>query len=63
MRKEIPYKFTIRFDNGIVQTKKMSTEKEILPFLVMRLRQQYPKANIDWEGADGSHGTTEIGAQ
>lgn len=59
----IEYKFTIRFHNGTTKTRKIPIDKQTFPFLVMRLRYQYPKADIDWEGSDGSTGTTQIGAQ
>jgi len=58
--KPIAYTITIRFANGIKKIKKHTVEKEILPFLVMRLKSQYRMADIDWEGSDGSYGTTEI---
>ncbi len=63
MSMEVMYKFTIRFPNGIQKIKKIPIERHILPFMVMRLRNQYVKANIDWEGSNGDKGTTEIGAQ
>jgi hypothetical protein len=60
MNNEIPYTFTIRFANGVTKVKKMSCDKMTLPYLIMRLRSQYVKAYIDWKGADGSNGTTEL---
>lgn len=57
---EIQYKFTIRHNNGVVKVRKIPISKEIFPYLVMKLRSQYPMANIDWEGSDGSTGTTQI---
>lgn len=59
----IDYKLTIRFPNGVTKVKKMSISKQSFPFLVMKLRSQYRNADIDWEGSDGSTGTTELGAQ
>lgn len=59
---DIPYKITIRFPNGYEKIKRVSVSKQTLPFLIMRLRQQYIKAFIDWEGGDDK-GTTEIGKQ
>lgn len=59
---EIPYKITIRFSNGYEKIKRISVDKQTLPFVIMRLRQQYIKAFIDWEGGDDK-GTTEIGKQ
>ena len=63
MRKEVLYTFTIKFPHGIEKVKKIALEEQTLPFMVMRLRQQYVKAIIDWEGTNGHKGTTEIGAQ
>jgi hypothetical protein len=63
MRKEILYTFTIRFANGMKKVKKISLEEQTLPFMVMRLRQQYVKAFIDWSGTNGHKGTTELEAQ
>jgi len=59
---DIPYKITIRFPNGYEKIKRVNVSKQTLPFLIMRLRQQYIKAFIDWEGG-GDKGTTEIGKQ
>lgn len=63
MTREVDYKFTIRFPNGYQKVKKIPIQKHTLPFMVMRLRQQYVKAFIDWESVDGDKGTTELGAQ
>lgn len=63
MSKEVMYTFTIRFPNGVQKVKKIAVEKETVPFMVMRLRQQYLKAFIDWKGVNGDYGTTELGAQ
>lgn len=57
---DINYKVTINYPNGAKKVKKFSINKESFPFLIMRLRSQYVMATIDWEGADGSYGTTEI---
>ena len=57
---DIPYKVTLRFPSGIVKVKKYNIDKDTLPYLIMRLRSQYKIAEIDWEGADGSYGTTTI---
>ena len=58
---DINYKVTIRFPGGIKKkTKQYSIDKQTFPFLIMRLRSQYVRADIDWEGSDGSRGTTEI---
>lgn len=63
MNREVNYKFTIRFPNGYQKVKKIPLQQHTLPFMVMRLRQQYVKAFIDWQGENGDKGTTQIGAQ
>lgn len=60
---EIMYKITIRFNNGVTKVKKVSTEKTTIPFLIMKLRSQFIMADIDWEGSDGSTGTTQLNVQ
>ena len=57
---EIPYILTIKFPNGTTKVKKANVEKQILPYLVMKLKAQYRMAEIDWQGANGDSGTTEI---
>lgn len=63
MKKEALYTFKIKFPYGKEKVKKISLEEQILPFMVMRLRQQYVKAVIEWEGTNGHKGTTELGVQ
>lgn len=63
MKKEVLYTFKIKFPHGVEKVKKISLEEQTLPFMVMRLRQQYVKAIVEWEGTNGHKGTTEIGAQ
>ena len=58
--KEVMFTFTIRFKNGVQKQKKMSIEKDLVIHLVRRLRMQYPTAVVDWEGSDGTTGTTEL---
>lgn len=58
---DINYKVIIRFPGGVKKkVKQYSIDKQTFPFLLMRLKSQYTKADIDWEGSDGSYGTTEI---
>lgn len=59
--KESQYTFTIKHDWGGKRIiKRCSLEKSIVPFFVMRLRSQYRKSVIEWQGENGDSGTTEI---
>ena len=60
---DIDYRLTIKFYNGTTKVRKISISKQTFPFLVMKLRSQYPNSDIEWQGSDGSTGTTQIGAQ
>jgi hypothetical protein len=58
---EAQYIFTIKHEwGGKKIIKKCKLEKSLVPFFVMRLRSQYRKADIDWQGDNGDYGTTEI---
>jgi hypothetical protein len=57
---EIAYKVTIKFPNGSTRVRTYNIDKPTLPYLIMRLKSQYRMSEIDWEGANGDYGTTEI---
>jgi hypothetical protein len=58
---ESNYTFTVSHEwGGKKIIKKCRLEKSLVPFFVMRLRSQYRKAYVEWQGDNGDYGTTEI---
>jgi hypothetical protein len=58
---EAQYTFTISHEwGGKKIIKRCKLEKSLVPFFVMKLRSQYRKADVVWEGDNGDYGTTQI---
>jgi hypothetical protein len=58
--KEVTYKILIRYGNGYSKKKTFTATPITFIHLLRRLRQQYLLAELDWEGSDGSIGSTDL---